>query len=628
MARNTHRLSKVGLAAGFLGLFVAVVVAHGAPATSYELSIYESTPTVVWAGFGVALAAGAVLSLVGPRTSRVHGGALLLVGSTAVSMFALPILRGYEFYGRGDALSHVGWAKEIGAGTLDPGNLLYPGIHTITVFIQSVAGVPFTRANMYVVLLVFPLLFLVFVPLAVQLIGGGSRALAIGLLGAAMFIPINNVSVHPVAHPATQGIFFFSFVLYLLLAYIIDPSTESRSTERQSTDRLAVTDGGHRGSWWRNAESGITGVGVLLATASVAIVLVHPQQAVNVTLAFLAIVFVQLAARRWTPDHPVASHRALTGPTAVLVVAVGLWAPRFDRVTGTITALIGGLLRTGATTGEVVSQKSASLTTIGGSLPVLFLKLFLPALVFSLLATWLIVVALRRFWDAPALNSLVAYLAAGLVPLFGMFLLMVLVRSGDQYFRYVGFIMVPVTVLGAAALSRWLYGLDTDSWRPVGAVALVVLMLVLLPVGVAATHPSPYIYQPNSQVTDSEFSGYESTFEHRQEGVAFTGVRGGPRRFVDFYYGTERATNTLGFPGYEAPVGEQVFVKANYSDAFEEPRYMAISESTYQREVVLYEGFRYPDRSFETLEATPGVNRVRSSEGFDLYRIDGDEDDA
>ena len=55
---------------------------------------------------------------------------------------------------------------------------------------------------------------------------------------------------------------------------------------------------------------------------------------------------------------------------------------------------------------------------------------------------------------------------------------------------------------------------------------------------------------------------------------------------------------------------------------------MAISESTYQREVVLYEGFRYPDRSFETLEATPGVNRVRSSEGFDLYRIDGDEDDA
>jgi len=215
-----------------------------------------------------------------------------------------------------------------------------------------------------------------------------------------MFIPINNVSVHPVAHPATQGIFFFSFVLYLLLAYIIDPSTESRSTERQSTDRLAVTDGGHRGSWWRNAERNhrrrrVARDGVRGHRAR------PPQQAVNVTLAFLAIVFVQLAARRWTPDHPVASHRALTGPTAVLVVAVGLWAPRFDRVTGTITALIGGLLRTGATTGEVVSQKSASLTTIGGSLPVLFLKLFLPALVFSLLATWLIVVALRRFWDAP-----------------------------------------------------------------------------------------------------------------------------------------------------------------------------------------------------------------------------------
>ncbi|WP_232702080.1 hypothetical protein [Halobacterium wangiae] len=623
MATNSHRLSKVGLAAGFLGLLVAVVVAHRAPATGYELSIYSGTPTAVWVGLGVAMAVGTVLSLLGPRASRIYHGALLLVGSTALAMLSLPIIRGYEFYGRGDALSHLGWAREIAAGTLDPANLLYPGIHTMTIFVQSVAGVPITRANLYVVLLVFPLLFLLFVPLSVRLLGGGSRALAIGLLAAALFIPVNNVSVHPNAHPATQGIFFFSFVLYLLLAYTVDPSSERQTTDQ----RTAVADGGRRSSWWRDPESGVTGAGVLLATASVAIVLVHPQQAVNVTLAFLAITFVQLGYRRRKPDHPIAAHRAITIPTLVLVAAVLAWAPRFDRVTGTIVALIGGLFRTGATTGEVVTQKSASLTTVGGSLPTLFVKLFLPALVFSLLATWLILVALRRLAEAPSLNSLVAYIAVGLVPLFGIFLLMVIVQSGDQYFRYVGFIMVPVTVLGAAALSRWLNGLGGSS-RPVGAVALVVLMLVLLPVGVAATHPSPHIYQPNSQVTESEFSGFESTFEHRQEEVAFTGVRGGPRRFVDFHYGTERAMNTLDFPGYRSPLGEQIFVKANYSDAFEEPRYMAVTESTYEREVTLYDGFRYPERSFEALEATPSVNRVRSSDGFDLYRIDGDEDDA
>jgi len=64
-----------------------------------------------------------------------------------------------------------------------------------------------------------------------------------------------------------------------------------------------------------------------------------------------------------------------------------------------------------------------------------------------------------------------------------------------------------------------------------------------------------------------------------------------------------------------------VFVKANYSDAFEEPRYMAISESTYQREVVLYNGFRYPERGFERLRTSPGVDRVHSNGEYRLYLV-------
>jgi hypothetical protein len=612
------------LAAGFLGLLVAVVVAHGTPATGYELSLYGATPSLVWLGLGLAFAVGAALSLLGPQESRVYDGALLLIGSSALTVFSLPIIRGYAFYGRGDALSHLGWATEIGAGALDSGNLLYPGIHTATVFVESVTGVQMSMANMYVVLFLFPVLFLLFVPLATQLLGGGGRAFAIGLLAAALFIPVNNLSVHPVAHPATQGIFFFSFVLYVLLAYTINTTTESGTAD----DRLAMTDGGRGASWWSDAESGVTGVGLLLAITSLAVVLVHPQQAVNVALVFIAITAVQLAARRWKPGHRLASHRALTVQTAVIVAAVMAWAPRFPRVTGTVRALIGGLLTTGATTGEVVTQKSASLTTIGGSLPVLFLKLFLPALVFSLLATWLIVAALRRFADAPEVNSLVTYVTAALVPLFGIFTLMVLARSGDQYFRYVGFMMVPVTVLGAAALSRWLYDRDSGSSRRWASVALVVLFLVLVPAGVAATHPSPYMYQPSSQVTDSEFSGYEGAFEHRQSDVPFGSIRGGPRRFVDAHYGTQRAIGSLAFPGYESAVTEEVFAKANYSSAYEDPRYMTLTEADYQRDVVLYDGFRYSVSGFDALEATSGVYRVRSNEEFDLYRLAGEDEDT
>ena len=48
---------------------------------------------------------------------------------------------------------------------------------------------------------------------------------------------------------------------------------------------------------------------------------------------------------------------------------------------------------------------------------------------------------------------------------------------------------------------------------------------------------------------------------------------------------------------------------------------MAISESTYQREVVLYNGFRYPERGFERLRTSPGVDRVHSNGEYRLYLV-------
>jgi len=152
-----------------------------------------------------------------------------------------------------------------------------------------------------------------------------------------------------------------------------------------------------------------------------------------------------------------------------------------------------------------------------------------------------------------------------------------------------------------------------------------VLFLVLVPAGLAATHPAPYIYQPSRQVTESVAHGYGNSFETRVRGVEFAGVRGGPRRFVDFHYGTQQARTTLDFPGYEDPIPTAVFSRGNFTDYYEDPRYLGITESDYAREVELYEGFRYPASGFQALDATVGVNRVRASEGYALYYIAGEE---
>lgn len=113
MSPTFSHLSKIGSIVGCLALFTALVVANRTPASGYELSIYQSTPTLVWIGLGIALAVAVLVGLTAPRDTRTHDSALLLGGSAALAIVALPILRGYTFLGGGDSLSHVGWAREI-----------------------------------------------------------------------------------------------------------------------------------------------------------------------------------------------------------------------------------------------------------------------------------------------------------------------------------------------------------------------------------------------------------------------------------------------------------------------------------------------------------------------------------
>lgn len=615
MARTT-RTTLLALLVGYLGLLVGILAAHATPASGYELSLYSATPLTTWVGLAVALGIAVGVILTSPHTTRGFDAGRLLAGSATLAVFTLPIIRGYEFYGAGDAMSHIGWARELATGALPPGDLLYPGIHSLTVATSSVAGIPLTQANMYVVLLLFPLAFLLFVPMTTVIVSGTRRTLGVGLLVAILFTPINNVSIHPIAHPASQTILLVPFVLYLVLRYVTHGESPTGSTASPAS---------------RTARSGVraqvlgldsSAIGILLALTSAAVVLLHPQQALNVALCFAAVTVLQFGASRWLSDETIASHRPLHLQTGIVVLAFLAWAPRFERARGFAIYTTESILGRGATTG-VVTGKSASLTTIGGSLPVLFLKLFLPAMVCSLLAGALVLYVIPDRLGDEETTARVRYVAMVLAPMFAIFLVVFAADAGDQYFRYQGFIMVPVTILAGVALLRGGDWLGSRTSPRVAIVSVFVLFIVLAPVGLVSAHASPYMYQPTQHVPQNQLDGYVSSFEHRDDDIAFVGIRGGPRRYVDYHYGTQRGRTTLEFPGYRAGLEEAVFRNASYQRALDEPRYLPVARSTYEKEVRLYRGFRYPESGFRALERTPGVNRVRSNDGFALYYITG-----
>ncbi|GAB7095405.1 hypothetical protein JCM30237_25580 [Halolamina litorea] len=608
MSRTPSRYPKVSLVVGYVGLTIAVAVARQNPATGYELSLYGATPTVVWLGLAAAFLAGTTVALLDdgdyPNAAGwyTHRAALVLIGAVALSVLSMPILRGYTFYGPGDSLSHAGWAREIAAGSLAPTELLYPGVHTATVIVARVADVATMQANLYVVLVAFPLTFLLFVPASVRLLTGAPRAGAIGLLAAAAFVPVNNIAVHATAHPASQAILLFAFVLYLVFAYAAT-GLDSRASVATTRSMTAAT-------------------GSMLLLTGPAFVFVHPQQALNAAAFLCGALGLQWGIRRYRSDHPIVSVPSLLPPTAALLGAFLIWTPRFSRVQGAAEGILTRLLTSGETGAAVVGAKSTSLTTVGGSLLEVYLKLFGGA---TLLSVFAAVALLAGLWHHRR-SPLALLLTAGLVPVVGLFFVMLAASYGDMYFRYQGFLMVPIAVAGAAGVAGLRGRLTSSGWSRSGAALALVIVLVIAPAGLAVVHSSPYVYQPSGHVSAQQVDGYGAAFEARDPDVPFTGLRGGPRRYVDYHYGTQYARDVLAFPGYERGIRPAVFAAANYSDAFDGPRYLTITEATYEQETGLYEGFRYPRRGFRALKTTPGVDRIRANDGFRLYRVEGGEE--
>ncbi|WP_137287232.1 hypothetical protein [Halorussus salinisoli] len=593
--RTSQRWEKGALIVGFVSLAAAVLVAHGSPPEAYELSIYAGTPLAFWVGASVALLVGVFLGL---RTEGVGRRlALVLAGLAMLAVASLPVLRSYYFFGAGDSLTHLAWAKDISAGKLSVLGFLYPGTHTITVLLSDATGMELHRA-MLVMVMAFTAIFLLFVPLATWAITRDRTATTLAALSGLLFLPLNNVSVFEMPHPTSQAIMFFPLVLYLAARYLT----------RADRDGLFVG----------------TPTGALLAVTSIAVVLVHPQQAANVLVVFGAILMLQLVAR--FVGSPTTDHRTFALQTIFLAGVFAIWAPRHERATGATSALVG-MLASGFQLGAETTQRAGSVGSVGGSIEILFAKLFLVSLVFCALAGLLVVGGfLGRFDDSRDVTAFARYLGFALVPLGGLFAAYFVVSYERLHFRQLGFVMVLVTILGAIALARGVDALSTrlspGSARAVVGVA-VVAMLVL---STLTIYQSPYMYQSSSHVSEAQITGYETAIENRGSG-SFVGIRADGERWTDGVLGYEESRERRLAAGSLYADETHPAVDENFTGSYVARhyggQYLAFTDRSRQQDVRVYDGFRFDRQGFRSLDAAPGLNRVQANGGFQLYRING-----
>ncbi|WP_255171679.1 hypothetical protein [Natrononativus amylolyticus] len=591
-------IQNLVLAVGFFAVAAAIAIARAAPATGYEGSIYAATPTATWAGLAVGLGI-AVCATVVCRRHQQH----LAIGLGALSVTAivsLPVIRNYRFLGLGDGLTHLGWARDFVAGDLLPHQLFYPGLHAVTSALHLLGGIPLERAMLITVVLLF-VPFVVFVPLVVRDVTGNAMAVGFAAVASWFVLPINNVATHMGPHTNSNALFLVPVALFAFVAFL---------RRRGELERLPF---------------GLSPFSALVIVVGVGLLLVHPQQMINVVVVIGTIAGVQFLARRRYPDHPIVTQPTVYAHTAVLGGLFVIWALSNERFRRALAGLLYGLLTQDIGGSAEVDQREASLTAIGGSMTELFAKMFLVAAVIGLIAALFVLLVWlgRTSLDAEA-RTFVTYFALALIPLGGMFLVY-FVGTPTMAFRQVGFIYVMLTILGGIAVAHGIGWLSGPLTTP-GATALAATFLgACLVLSLLTVFASPIIYNPTQHVSDQQMSGYESAIEHRNDDLLIAGLGYGPDRFGHAINGVEPSEEIAYGGGAGGVVLVDEFEAGNYSGAYHGMDYhFTVSAYDTTREFEVYQELHHSEAALAGLEAEPGANKVISNEEFRMYTVSGE----
>ena len=590
-----RRLQKAYLAAGYFALAAAAVIAQNSPATSFELSIYTGTPITVWVGCLLAFIVATTCAYACRDRLRVL--AVALGSGTLLLIASLPLVRDYRYIGGGDALTHLGWTRAIYWGQMAPQRLLYPAIHTITVELKLVVGGTLER-NLMLVVVVITLAFIVGVPLVVRQLIDSPWAAVTGAVSAWLLLPINNIASYLMPFPTTQAILFTPIAVLAIVLFL---------RRHPGANSLGF---------------GVTPYGVVLILLTCGLLLIHPQQTVNVLVMMSVICTIQFVIRWFELGKVARHHRPLYTQTAALAAVFVAWGLSHSRVQAALRGMGEELLAGGGPgSTATIAQRSQSIIALGSSPVTIFLKLFGVSLLYIGLSGLVVLAILYyRSFDEDG-ESIVTYLALACIPLTGL-MFVYYVSTPKMSFRQLAFLMVLATIMGAVALTRVIDRFNRRyPSRGVSTVAATVMAALLL-ISLLTVFPSPFIYKATGHISDQRYEGYATALNYQAPGENITGIRAGPLRYQQGIKGVTNPTPPK-LKAYSQSIPQKNFNGGNLTEGYNNTTYAIVTNADRQRELKLYHGFRYHRKGFQQIQNEQGVDRVMTNGALRLYVVHG-----
>ena len=584
-----HR-STLHVLAGLGGIFFigsVVLVNFLPPAAGYEISVYGELPPIFWISIVGAMVAGALLILGAansPEDRSWFMGIVFLVGSNLI-LTLLPIIRGYQMYGRSDAMTHLGYVIDIHeTGGID-GNL-YPPLHIITMTLEEVTG----GDPMMIGLFLPPLFSFVFF--------GGLVYLAIHYFDSRMSVlltlPIVLLPVLRHAHlgfrPFDLSLMLLPIVLFLLLKAQQDLAPKHR---------------------------------VIFVVVLFGILLFHPLTALFVVILFIGF-NLPSSIPHFVPDSLNPTH--FVSLSAAIFLA---WysdfsgiISRFDRVYQTIVADETGDAPVDAYAGTVdqASPGMVDLIEIG------VFRYGIESALIGLGMLFLGVLAIESFRTdkRPTLRTLgfgVVFIGFSVASIF--FLVFDLIVPPERPLQiakvlsvlFVGALMYKFTNHATSSPDR-----QSERLMVVGAVVCLICLLVTL--SVFSMYFSPLASETNHQVTAMEVEGSEWLSKH---GTAAEDLSEFGMRFHRF---SEAQGGTTGSPQFWGETPPDHFNYHSYEhlgDTYPTDRYLIITQQGRELYPELFpnypENWRFSPDDFDDLERDESTDRIYDNGDFNLYFI-------
>jgi hypothetical protein len=567
--------SKILLALGLLSITAAVTISARNPAVSYEVSIYQATPSAVWILFVLAL----IIAAAGALTTPAWRSSLALGITTILSIVLLPIIRGYYYFGEGDPMGHLGITRDILAGVKPASELLYPALHHYAAIVVRITGLNPRHALMLLVA-VFLLPWLLFTPILAREAYNTRKVYLIAAIAAWALLPLNIVNVMVRPHPASMAIFFAPAVIYVFLRY----------TKTGAVHYLVPV--------------------VVLYLASLYL---HPQQALNILLVVFVLANGALLVRTQN-----AGHQSLHGMSVVFALGIAsgwvlLASSSFQRALEIIILQV-----LDPSLGGSAQSQASSLSAIDLTLVDIAVRAGAKYFIFGIAALGALVawrrndrigpeVPLMVLSSIPTLLFIVPFLASGNLP---------------QYARYIGFVMIFGTVLGAIGITAAHDRLELRSPKRGDLATLAVIVLIFV-VAVPTIFVSPYLALYGQHVPEGQVDGYETAIEHRSGNRGFVEIRSPMVRYRDAIYGTYTSPDVEQGPltGSQYSRAPDHFNNHALPEYYDEPVYLGVTRADHVRDAQLYNGFRYKEADFEYLEKDPEIACVVDTGQFDLCLV-------